>query len=126
VDAGVLLGGCDAITGPGQPQATWTAVALDERVVDAYTGFGFELFGHLRAADPDGNIFMSPTSAALALAMTYNGAVGQTELEMARTLGIDHLDRETVNTTNRVWLEALGATGDPQAELVLANSIWYR
>jgi serine protease inhibitor len=122
----VLLAGCDRITGPGDPKATWTRISLDERVTDAYTGFGFELFRTLRADDPAGNVFVSPTSAAFALAMTYNGAVGQTADEMARALGIEHLDVQTVNETSRTWLAALRQTGDPRAELAVANSVWYR
>lgn len=125
----VLVAGCNGEAGPAGPgvgNATWTRVPLDERVTDAYTGFGFELFRQLRADAPEANVFASPTSAAFALAMTYNGAVGQTADEMARTLGIDHLEREVVNETNQAWLDALLDTGDPQAELALANSVWYK
>jgi serine protease inhibitor len=122
----VLLAGCEAITGPRKPAPSWSKVPLDERVTDAYTGFGFELFRQLRAADPHGNVFVSPTSAAFALAMTYNGAVSRTADEIALALGIGHLDRETINATNRIWLAALRETGDPKAELAIANSIWYR
>ncbi len=121
----ILLAACDVFT-PSPPAATWSKVELDERVTDAYTDFGFSLFRQLRADDPDGNVFISPTSAAFALAMTWNGAVGQTAEEMALALGIDHLDRQTVNETNRRWLEALRDTGDPKVELALANSIWTR
>lgn len=123
-----LVGGCDRLSGPTDedPAVKWSKVPLDERVTDAYTGFGFELFRNLRAEDPEANVFASPTSAAFALAMTYNGAVGRTAEEMALALGIDHLDRETVNETNEAWLAALQDTGDPVAELALANSVWYR
>ncbi len=126
IAAGLLLAGCEGVFTPPPPAATWSRVELDERVTDAYTDFGFEMFRQLRADDPNGNVFISPTSAAFALAMTWNGAVGQTAEEMALALGIDHLDRQTVNETNRRWLEALRDTGDPEVELALANSIWYR
>lgn len=122
----VVLGGCDGVNDPEDPPVSWSKVPLDERVTDAYTGFGFALFRNLRAEDPEANVFASPTSAAFALAMTYNGAVGQTAEEMALALGVDHLDRETVNETNEAWLAALQDTGDPVAELALANSVWYR
>ncbi|MEX2571604.1 MAG: serpin family protein [Gemmatimonadota bacterium] len=122
----LLLSGCDPTTGPDGLQPTWNKVTLDERVTDAYTGFGFELFRRLRAEAPNGNVFASPTSAAFALAMTYNGAVGQTADEMALALGIGDLDHEIVNETNRKWLDALQDTGDPRAELAVANSVWYR
>lgn len=125
----LLLIGCDSVTDPREPSAaaaTWEPVELDARVTDAYTGFGFELFRQLHADDPDGNVFASPTSAAFALAMTYNGAVGQTADEMAQTLGVADIDRDVLNETNRKWLAALTDTGDPQAELALANSVWHK
>jgi serine protease inhibitor len=124
--ATALVGACDLFTGPAEPKADWQRVVLDERVTDAYTGFGFDLFRTLRGEDPAANIFVSPTSAAFALAMTWNGAVGTTADEMASTLGVAHLDRATVNATNRAWLDALRRTGDPRADLAIANSIWYR
>lgn len=125
----LLIPGCESATEPGGPgpgAANWQRVVLDERVTDAYTGFGFELFRNLRSANPDANVFASPTSAAVALAMTYNGAVGQTANEMAEALGVADVDRDTLNETNRKWLEALSDTGDPHAELALANSVWHR
>jgi serine protease inhibitor len=122
----VLLAGCDPITGPGTPGATWTKIPLDERVTDAYTDFSFELFRRLQAEDAAGNVFVSGTSAAFALAMTYNGAAGTTAEEMALVLGVGGLDRALVNETNRAWLEALRKTGDPAVELAVANSIWHR
>jgi serpin B len=79
------------------------------------------------AAQSDEVLCLRPgTDAALALAMTYNGAVGQTADEMAIALGVDGVPRETLNDTNLTWLEALWQTGDPQAELAVANSVWYR
>lgn len=126
VSLAIVLAGCESVTDPPDEKATWKQVTLDERVTDAYTGFGFQLFRHLRAEDPKANLFASPTSAAIALALTYNGAAGQTQTEMAQTLGVGDVDLETLNETNRAWLAALQNTGDPQAELDLANSVWYR
>jgi serine protease inhibitor len=123
--AAALLASCDGVTGPGDLKPTWSKVALDERVTDAYGDFGFELYRRLRDADPTGNVFISPTSAAFALAMTYNGARGETAAQMAAALGIGHLDRETINETSRRWLAALRATGDPGAELAVANGVWH-
>jgi serpin B len=125
VAGSILLSGCDLITGPGEQEASWTRIALDERVTDAYAGFGFELFRALQAEDPTGNVFISPTSAAFALTMTYNGARGTTADQMAQALGVAHLDRDELNATNGTWLDALRDVGDPRADLAVANSIWH-
>ena len=47
--------------------------------------FALELYRYL-AAQSDGNLFFSPHSISVALAMTYAGARGATEAEMARAL----------------------------------------
>lgn len=120
----LLLAGCKEVAGPGDEP--WKAVQLDQRLVHAYTQFGIDLFGRLAAEAPDENIFISPTSAAFALAMTYNGAVGETREAMARTLGIDGMTLEEVNRANREWLAALESTGDRRVDLSLANSLWTR
>src|SRR5437870_9158912 len=46
--------------------------------------FAFDLYRAIRAGQ--GNLFYSPYSLSLALAMTYAGARGNTEQQMARTL----------------------------------------
>ncbi len=46
--------------------------------------FAFDLYRDLRSED--GNLFYSPYSISVALAMTYAGARGETERQMAETL----------------------------------------
>ena len=53
-------------------------------LVDGNIAFSFDLYQALRGQD--GNLFYSPHSISLALAMTYAGARGQTERQMADTL----------------------------------------
>lgn len=94
--------------------------------VEASNSFGLRLLGQMAAREQSGkNIFMSPLSISYALGMTYNGAAGETREAMATTLGIEGLDPETVNETYQQLAE--GLTGaDPNVQLDLANSIWYR
>ncbi|SIS11707.1 serpin family protein [Natronorubrum thiooxidans] len=48
--------------------------------------FSLELLAELRADEPDENLFFSPYSVSVALAMTYAGARGETAAEMADAL----------------------------------------
>ena len=53
-------------------------------VVQGNTKFAFDLYHKLRTAE--GNLFFSPYSISTALAMTFAGARGNTETQMAKTL----------------------------------------
>ena len=53
-------------------------------IVEGGNRFALELYQQLRGKE--GNLFLSPSSISVALAMTYAGAGGQTEAEMAETL----------------------------------------
>lgn len=48
--------------------------------------FSLDLLGELRSQHPDENVFYSPYSVSIALAMTYAGARGETATEMANAL----------------------------------------
>lgn len=95
------------------------------RLAGAYTGFGLRLFAALHQQTPDQNIFISPASIALALAMTYNGADGQTRAAMARVLGLEGLSPDEVNRASADLRVAL-ANPDPKVELTIANSLWVK
>ncbi|RLC69909.1 MAG: serpin family protein [Chloroflexi bacterium] len=55
-------------------------------MVDGNSAFAFDLYQVLREGEENGNLFYSPYSISLALAMTYAGARGETEQQMANTL----------------------------------------
>ena len=94
-------------------------------VASANTRLGIKLLQDLRERDPGGNIFISPLSISIALTMTYNGAVGDTERAMAEVLEIDGLDLSTINNSNRALRTSL-ENPDPKVEISIANSIWSR
>ena len=61
----------------------------DELLAEQVRGnveFALDLLAELREKEPDGNLFFSPYSVSVALAMTYAGARGETAEEMAEAL----------------------------------------
>jgi serine protease inhibitor len=96
-----------------------------KRLSDAHNRFGFKLFNQILSTDFGENIFISPASAAFALAMLYNGAKGTTRVEMTKTLELTGVSLEDVNDANASLLASLNE-GDSSVELAVANSIWYR
>ncbi|MBA3531687.1 MAG: serpin family protein [Ardenticatenales bacterium] len=87
--------------------------------------FAWELYGAVR--DEPGNLFYSPYSISLALAMTHAGARGQTAQEMAETLHFTLPEARLHPAFNRVTLD-LVEQGDASEEksfrLNIANALW--
>ena len=101
------------------------AGSMDVNLVDANTGFGFNIFKELTAEDKDSNVFISPLSILLAPAMTYNGAADDTNLAMAEALGFNEFDLEELNSGfHNILISIMNADSD--IELSIANSIWYK
>src|SRR5271169_4121671 len=86
-----------------------------------YAQFGFEMLRELAAKRQDGNIFISPTSVAVALAMTSNGAQGATRDAILATLHSGGQSIESFNAANRALVEQMGnATA---IQLSMANAL---
>ena len=92
------------------------------------SAFAFDLYRTLSARD--GNLFYSPYSISIALGMTYAGARGETERQMADTLHFD-LPQTTLHTAfNTLYLDLESRSGgakdnDPSAfRLNIANALW--
>jgi serpin B len=68
-----------------------------ETLVSETNNFAFDLYGELLADGTTENLFVSPTSISIALAMTYAGARGTTREQMAETMRYT-LDDETLHT----------------------------
>ena len=98
---------------------------METRLAAADNEFGFDLFSQIQAKDKDKNIFFSPLSVAFALAMTYNGAAGETQQAMARTLKLDGMSLAEVNQASAALINTL-TSADPKVEMVIANSLWAR
>jgi serpin B len=97
-------------------------------LVDGNTAFSFDLFQELKSED--GNMFCSPYSISLALAMTYAGARGETEQQMADTLHYNLSQDNLHPAFNYLDMELAkrgeGARGkdDEGFRLNIVNAIW--
>ena len=100
-------------------------VAINTNVVSANTRFGFDLFNEIRQTEQNKNIFISPLSVSIALAMTLNGAAGETEQAITSTLQLQGLDSESINV-GYAGLRGALQTSDPKVTLTIANSLWAR
>ena len=98
---------------------------VDGSVVTANTKLGFSLFNEIRKTEQDKNIFISPFSISVALAMTLNGAAGETEQAMTNTLQLQGLGSEPINA-GYAELRQILLTSDPKVTLTIANSLWAR
>lgn len=89
-------------------------------------GFAFDLFRDISAKAGDNeNVFVSPLSVSLALAMAYNGASGTTLEAMHQAMQLPDLSVEKINEAYRQLIGDL-ASVDPKVIMNIANSIWYR
>src|SRR4051812_21565110 len=95
----------------------------DKQLVAANTQFAFKLFAELAKSNIEHNVFISPASVALALAMVNNGARGETARAIARVLELGEISLDALNRANAALIESLRAL-DPQVVLAIANSLW--
>ncbi len=98
-------------------------------VVQGNTAFATDLYGLLKMEE--GNLFFSPYSISVALAMTYAGAGSNTASEMAETLHFGLPQAQLHAAFNRLSLELeerskVKTDGDKAEpfQLSIANSIW--
>lgn len=97
-----------------------------QTVINNSNSFGFDLLKQVNSSEAiDNNFMISPTSVALALAMTYNGSSGQTKEAFEQ---IFHLQGMSTTDINNVFSNLMNhlITNDPGLLLQIANSIWYR
>ena len=97
-----------------------------KELINSDNDFGFDLLQRINAETEAGeNMCVSPLSVSLALAMTYNGAGGDTEKAMKDALKLAGFTSDEINELYRDLTQAL-ISDDPKVQLEIANSIWYR
>ena len=96
----------------------------DTRIVESSNKFGFKLFSELKDDQAEKNVFISPSSVAIALAITYNGASGSTQQAMAKTLELQGMTLPEINSSYAAALKQLLDNQDTKVQLSIANSLW--
>ena len=96
------------------------AQALAEEAAQAVNEFTFDLYKATAAGAAGENIFLSPYSVSTALAMTYAGARGVTEAEMADVL---HFAPD-VHAGMGALINSINAAPEEAATVRTANAIW--
>ncbi|WP_193195979.1 serpin family protein [Nostoc sp. MG11] len=133
----VLLGvlGCSQVnnstnalaqSGSPQPESPLPKkiVNSNPKIVDANNKFGFKLFSEVQKNDStEKNVFISPTSVAIALAMTYNGSSGSTQQAMAKTLELQGMNLQEINSSYAASKKLL-ENPDAKVQITIANSLW--
>jgi serpin B len=131
-----LLGGCSCNSTRTAPGSHERASADERMATAANNDFGFDLYRQLAKQNPDGNLFLSPFSVTSTLAMSLEGARGETAEEMGTMLRLpEEIRREGDGAQTIPWKTnslhgGLGTLSrrfnavDSTCELSIANALW--
>jgi serpin B len=103
----------------GQPPKPLEAEPRRDAFVAANNQLAFDLHKQLRGE----NLFFSPSSAAMAMAMVYTGARGKTAEEMAKALRFT-MPQEEVPPAVQSLLATLPGANHSGCKLTVANRLW--
>ena len=95
-------------------------------VIEAGNRFAFNFFVTSLRQDPDlNNKLISPLSIYTALSMVCNGASGTTRDSIVKTLQLNGISLDDLNTLNKALISQMPSE-DSKVGLSIANSVWYR
>ena len=94
----------------------------EQEMVKASNGFAIDFFRNINAEE-NGNVLVSPLSLSSLLAMTNNGAGGNTETELLKALGFENQNAEEVNAYYKNLVNGL-LTADKTTKIGWGNSMW--
>jgi len=97
--------------------------AAERSLVAGNTQFAFELYRIL--SQEGGNLFFSPYSISMALAMVYTGSHGKTEEQMASVLHFEFAPYDLPPVFGALHSEPV-RRGTSNFQLRLANSLWWQ
>lgn len=114
-----------AVAGQGalKPSVPPPSDPATRRVAAATASFGLSLTQDVAANKSSGNVFLSPFSISQALSLALNGAAGNTQVQIRRTLLLGDMSLSDVNKANGELLPSL-VNPDPKVSLSIANALW--
>jgi serpin B len=121
----VALGGATGCAVEDQSTKREAPAADIEKLATDNNVFAFDLYGKLRTNE--GNLFLSPASISTALAMTYAGAAGETEMQIAKAMHFT-LPEAKLHTAFAALLRELNGSGADANQrgyqMSVANALW--
>ena len=120
-----LLGSCNSDDSKSKLEICPIMLSTPEsRASENHFDFSNELLGAvLSEYDDDTNVLISPVGVSMALSMLANGESQSLAADICNLLGADNVG--TLNSLAKKIGEGM-VQQDPQIELAMANSIWYR
>ena len=99
-----------------------------QAVVEANNKFNLDLYQALQKDDEftDQNLFYSPSSLSIALAMTSMGARGDTAKQLSEALHWEAMSSHQLHEQQRHFLDALQESNDEGNELLAANRLFLQ
>lgn len=106
------------------------ACAVDVNDINTVTAgnidFAFDLYGKLKGDSniPKGNLVFSPYSISTALAMTYGGARGETQSQMAAALHFTLPSQRLCSAFGNLQKQLIQENKSHGYQLLVANALW--
>ena len=108
-----------------KPIAAKPKIMVNPKLIAANTRFSFKLFSEVLKQDGTKNVFVSPSSVAIALSMIHNGAKGETQQAIVKALEMQGMSLSEINQAN-ASLKTILESSDPKVQLTIANSLWAK
>lgn len=86
--------------------------------------FSLHLHEVLLSGDPEQNLFYSPSSILVALAMTFLGARGNTARQMITSFHLDEMPEESIKQEFQSFLQSLNKTNANGNHIAMANRLF--
>ncbi|KAF0247983.1 MAG: serine protease inhibitor, partial [bacterium] len=96
--------------------------SLTPQFVEANNSFAFDLFKEIYSSNKEKNIFISPISLAINLAMISQGSLGANQKEILKTLALDGLNQKEINSQYQTLLNSLSYSNN-KILLSIANCL---